>query len=195
LPCTLLLGLTPPGFILSPLRGCGAEDLPCTVVLGLTPPGYILPPLRGCGAEDLPCTVVLGLTPPGYRLPPLRGCGAEDLPRATLLGLTPQGYIRPPLRGLKPANLHRARVLSRPWSRTVLDQEARVENTRANRRDQQRLPQADFANQFRGDPKREDQEPKELENPADAVATHNKSQITNSKSQILAPAGLRTLPV
>ena len=34
-------------YVLPPLRGWTVEDLPCTIFLGLPPPGYVLPPLRG----------------------------------------------------------------------------------------------------------------------------------------------------
>ena len=57
--------------------------------LGLTPPGFMIPPLRGWEPDPGPRVSVnfpanLGLTPPGYTIPPLRGW--ERRPRPRVLG-------------------------------------------------------------------------------------------------------------
>jgi len=63
--------------------GLAASDL------GLTPPGYDLTPLRGCADSGAHGGIHLGLTPPGYDLSPLRGCADSGLHRGIDLGLTP----------------------------------------------------------------------------------------------------------
>jgi hypothetical protein len=77
------------------------------ILLGLTPPGYNMPPLRGWegGDEKRPRSINLGLTPPGYNMPPLRGWNrAFRRLRSINLGLTPPDYNMPPLRGWEGGN-------------------------------------------------------------------------------------------
>src|SRR5271169_3973295 len=69
------LGLTPPGYTMSPLRGLECVSAR-TAHLGLTPPGCTMSPLRGLECVSAR-TAHLGLTSPGYTMSSL--CGSERI--------------------------------------------------------------------------------------------------------------------